>query len=269
MTTLGYHGMMLMVVACFALPLLWMLAASLRQPGLPPSRTLEWWPTPLAWSNYLRIFEIVPLGRYIWNSLVVALLAVPITLVTASWAGFAMAQLPAQPRRLLAILAVVLRMVPITALWLTRFILFSYLALIDTLWALVATAWMGSSPLFVLLFYWTFRRISSEVYEAARLDGLGVLRSWALIGLPLARPTVAAVAVLTFVQYWSDFINPLLYLKSEQLYTMPVGLQVLKQLDQSNWPLLLAAAVVMIAPVLLLFFVLQRAFWPHDRDAGR
>ena len=75
----------------FVLPLVWVVSASLRQPGLPPPRTIEWLPDPIAWSNYARIFELVPLGTYIGNSLLVVALAVPLTLVTASWAGFAMA----------------------------------------------------------------------------------------------------------------------------------------------------------------------------------
>jgi multiple sugar transport system permease protein len=70
------------------------------------------------------------------------------------------------------------------------------------------------------------------------------------------------------VQYWSDFVNPLLYLKSEQLYTLPIGLQVLQQLDATNWPLLMAGSVVMMAPVLLIFFLVQHAFWPEGRLTG-
>jgi multiple sugar transport system permease protein len=144
-------------------------------------------------------------------------------------------------------------------------LLFKHLLLIDTYWALIAPAWMGSSPFFVLLFYWSFRRTPLELFEAARLEGLNVLGIWAKVAMPLARPTIMSVGVLTFVQYWSDFVNPLLYLKSEQRYTLPVGLQVLQQLDTTNWPLLMAGSVVMTIPVLLLFFLVQRAFWPEGR----
>ena len=78
------------------------------------------------------------------------------------------------------------------------------------------------------------------------------------MGVPLVRPTIAAVAVLTFILYWNDFINPLIYLKSQRLYTLAVGLQQLQQLDRTNWPLLLAAAVVMTLPVIVLFLLIQR-----------
>ena len=268
LAALGYHGLALSVAAVFVVPAAWVIAGSLRQPGLPPPRTIEWVPAPVAWDNYVRIFELVPLGRYLLNSLVVVALAVPLTVVVASWAGFAMAQLPARARHALIGLAVALRMVPLTALWLTRFVMFAELRLVDTLAALVAPAWMGSSPFFVLIFYWAFRRMPPALVDAARLDGLGAFGVWARIAMPLARPATVAVGVLTFVQYWSDFINPLLYLKTDARYTLSVGLRALQQMDATNWPLHLAAAVVMMGPVVLLFFLAQRAFWMPDRAAG-
>jgi multiple sugar transport system permease protein len=259
---LGFHALAAGAAAVFLLPGLWVVAASLRRPGLPPPAGIEWLPEPIAWSNYARIFEILPLGRYLVNSLLIAGLAVPLTVVVASWAGFAMAQLPPRARYGLLALAVVVRMVPLTAVWLTRFLVLKELHLVDTMLALLAPVWMGSSPFFVLIFYWSFRRQPPSLVEAARLDGLGAFGIWARIAMPLSRPAIAAVSLLTFAQYWSDFINPLLYLKSDASYTLALGLRVLQQMDATNWPLLMAGAVVMMLPVLLLLFVLQRAFWP-------
>ena len=252
------------VAALFVLPLLWMVAASLRQPGLPPPRVFEWVPNPIVWSNYAAIFELLPLARYALNSVVVAGLAVPLTLLTASWAGLAMAQLPGRDRRRLALLSVALLMVPITALWLTRYVFFAWLGITNTYLALLAPALMGTSPLFVLLFYWAFRRVPQELYEAARLEGARAITIWRRVALPLARPTLVAVGVLTFLVYWGDFINPMLYLKSQALYTLPLGVQQLLQLDRSNWPLLMAAAVVMTGPAVLLFLAVQRYFLGED-----
>ena len=270
---LGFHAAALAVAAVFLVPGLWVVAASLRRPGLAPPTTIEWLPDPVAWSNYAHVFEILPLARYLGNSLLVAGLAVPLTILVASWAGFAMAQLPPRARYALLALAVVVRMVPLTAVWLTRFLVLRELGLIDTILALLAPVWMGSSPFFVLIFYWAFRRQPAALFEAARLEGLGALRIWATIAMPLARPAVAAVALLTFVQYWSDFMNPLLYLKADDRYTLALGLRVLQQLDATNWPLLMAGAVVMMLPVVLLLVVAQRAFWsatgPDRPGTGR
>jgi multiple sugar transport system permease protein len=263
-----YHAVALTVAAVFCLPLLWVVSMSLRQVGLPPPTHIEWLPRPVVWSNYARVFELFPLGGYVLNSLVVAAIAVPVTLVVASWAGFAMAQLPQPLRRRLVVLAIVLLMVPFASLWLGRFVAFTYLGLIDTIWPLVAPALMGTSSFYVLLFYWTFRRVPSELFEAARLDGAGALVVWSQVALPLARPTIVAVAVLAFTLYWSDFMSPLLYLKSEQRYTLPVGLSLLQQMDRTNWPMLMVGAVLMTAPVIALFLLVQRRFWPEGRPGG-
>lgn len=257
---LGGHVLRLLVGALFLLPLLWMVTASLRDPGLPPPRTIEWLPDPVQPGNYGAVFEMLPFGRYLLNSLAVVALAVPLTIVTASMAGFAMALLERRSRVALVVLSVALLMVPVTALWLTRFLLFRWVGLTDSLLALVVPALAGSSPLFVLLYYWTFRRVSAEVFEMAHLDGAGVVATWRRIALPLAVPTTIAVAVLTFILYWSDFISPLLYLRSQDLYTLPLGLRQLQQLDPSDWPLLMAGAVMLTVPAVLFFLLVQHLF---------
>lgn len=241
----------------FVAPLYWVLINSLRPVGLPPPRTLEWLPQPLAWSNYAAIFHIVPLGRQVGNSLLVSTVGAALTLVTASWAGFAMAQMPTGLRRWLVGLAIALLMIPGTAVWLPRYVLFTSIGLIDTYLALFAPAVMGTKSLFALMFYWTFRRIPLELFESARLDGAGALTIWRWIALPAALPTALAVLLLSFTHYWSDFVDPLLFLKSEERYTLAVGLRMLQQMDITNWSLLLAAVVVMTAPVILVYLVLQ------------
>ena len=265
---IAFHAVSILISALFILPLVWMASASLRQPGLPPPRTVEWWPEPLTWSNYTRIFEMLPLGRYIFNSLLVAGIAVPITLVTASLAGFAMTQLNRRGRESLLGLSVVLLVVPTVAVWVARFILFRTLGLFNSYAALLAPALMGSSPLFVLLFFWSFRRIPRELYDAARMDGAGPLEIWWRVALPLSGATVIVVGILTFLLYWGDFTTPLFYLKSQTLYTLPVGLRQLQELDRTNWPLLLAGAMVMTLPSVLLFGIVQRFFLPENRLAG-
>jgi multiple sugar transport system permease protein len=260
-----FHLAALCVAFVFAAPAFWVIMASLRPPGAPPSSAFDWLPESFEWSNYLRLFDLLPLERYLLNSMIVAALAVPLTVIVASWAGFAIAQLPEGMRNALIVCAIIVRMTPITALWLPRFLVLNELRLIDTYAALLTPVWMGSSPLFVLIFYWSFRRVPTEVIESARLDGLGALSVWSRIAMPLARPATGAVSVLTFVQYWSDFINPLLYLKSESRYTLPVGLRILQQMDITNWSLLMAGATIMTAPIIVLFIVAQRAFWAEEQ----
>jgi multiple sugar transport system permease protein len=258
-----HHGAGWVLTAVFLLPLFWVLVASLRMPGLPPPNTVEWWPADAQWSNYQVIFERVPMTRYISNSILVVATAVPITLLIASMAGFGMSQLPTRPRRQLVYLSIALLIVPAAAVWLFRFQILRWLGLLDSMWALILPAFTGSNALFVLLFYWTFRRIPAEMFEAAQLDGATAVTVWWRLALPLARPTIVGVTILTFVMYWSDFISPILYIFDPQNYTLAVGLQILNQLDRTNWSLLMAGAVVMTAPVILMFIFLQR-FFLHD-----
>ncbi len=244
----------------FLLPLYFMLSGSLRKAGLPPPRTPELLPSPLAWVNYERAFELVNLPRYTVNSLIVVAVAVPLTLVTASWAGFAMARLSRRPAGALVALSLVALMIPLTALLVPRFTIFKELGLINTYVPLMAPAIMGTSPFYVLLFYWSFKRIPPELFEAARLEGLGPLATWWRVAMPLVRPVTTAVALLAFVFSWGNFLDPLVYVFDERLYTLPLGLRSLAQLDRQNFPLLLAGSVTATLPVLVAFLYLQRFF---------
>ena len=133
---------------------------------------MPWPPTTAA---YERAFELVDLGRYSLNSIVVAAVTVPLTLLVASWAGFAMTRLAARTARALIAVSLVALMVPLTALLVPRFILFRELGLIDTYAPLVASSLVATSPFYVLLYYWGFRRLPADVVDAARLEGLGPL----------------------------------------------------------------------------------------------
>jgi multiple sugar transport system permease protein len=255
-----HHGAGVAVALLFLLPIYWIFTASLRSPGLPPPASVEWWPAAPTLANYPAIFDLLPMARYIRNSLIVVATAVPITVFMASIAGFAMAQESDRGRRRLLIASIVLLMVPGASVWLFRFQILRWLGLIDSLWALIAPAFAGGSPLYVLLFFWAYRRIPAEMFEAAWLDGASAWTAWWRLARPLVRPTAVTVTILAFVLYWSDFVGPVLYIYSTDFYTLPVGLQILKQLDPTNWPLLMAAAAVMTLPVLVLFIFLQRSF---------
>ncbi len=245
-----------------------MLTTSLRQIGVPLSRQLEWFPASPSWENYTAAFALADLGRSAVNSTLVVALAVPLTILVASLAGFAMSQLPQRARLMLTLVSFATLMVPVTAVWLPRFVLFKEAGLLDSRLALVVPALGGTSPFFVLLFLWTFLRVPAEVYESARLDGASALRVWAGIAMPLARPTIVAVGMLAFVAYWGNFIDPLLYLRSAEKMTLPYALQILYQLDATNWPLLMAGAVIVTAPVVLVFLVAQRSFLQQFREQG-
>jgi multiple sugar transport system permease protein len=259
------HLPAVLISVSFLLPLVFMVTGSLRKAGLPPPRTPELVPSEIALDNYERAFELVDLARYTLNSIIVVALAVPLTVLFASWAGFAMARLPRRAAGALVALSLVALMVPVTALLVPRFAIFKTLGLIDTYVPLVAPALIGTSPFYVLLFYWSFRRIPAELYEASRLEGLSPFTVWRRVAMPLVRPVTVAVAVLAAVFTWSNFLDPLIYLFDEDKFTLPLGLRSLAQLDRQNFPLLLAGAVTATAPVIAAFLYVQRFFLQEQR----
>ncbi|MGH7541109.1 MAG: carbohydrate ABC transporter permease [Gemmatimonadota bacterium] len=253
------------VAAAFLLPLAFMVSGSLRRAGLPPPRTPELVPREPTVDNYERAFELVDLARYTLNSALVVALAVPLTLLFASWAAFAMARLPRRAAAWLVGLSLVALMVPVTALLVPRFAIFSSLGLTNTYVPLVAPALIGTTPFYVLIFYWAFRRIPPELFEACRLEGLSPLVVWWRIAMPLVKPVTVAVGVLAGAFTWSNFLDPLIYLFDEDLFTLPLGLRSLAQVDRQDFPLLLAGAVTATLPVAAAFLYVQRFFLQESR----
>ena len=267
------HLAAITIAVAFLLPLYFMLSGSLRQAGLPPPRTPELLPSPLAWGNYERAFDLVDIPRYTLNSLLVVAFAVPITVLTASWAAFAMSRLPRRWAGALIVVSLIALMVPLTALLVPRFVMFKHLNLINNpdffpYIPLIAPAIMGTSPFYVLLYYWSFKRLPQELFEASRLEGMGPLATWWRVAMPLVRPVTIAVAVLAFVFTWSNFLDPLIFLSDQEEFTVPLGLRALSVLDRTNFPLLLAGSVAATLPVIVAFLYVQRYFLQEYRGAG-
>jgi multiple sugar transport system permease protein len=246
------------VAALFLLPLWPMLVGSLRPTGQAPPTSVQWLPTTPAWSNYAEVFDVVPLARYLANSLLVALVAMPLTVLVASWAGFAIARLPRRSRVFLVALCVGVLMIPATSLLVGRVTVFRWLGLTDTPVPLIAPSLLGTSPLFVLLYAWTTSRVPKDLFDIALEAGLSPLSTWWRVAMPLQRGATAAVASLTFVLSWGNFLDPLIYIYDERWFTLPLGMRSLAILPVTRQPLMLAAAVIACLPVVAAFLIAQR-----------
>ena len=255
------------VTVVFALPLLFMFTGSLREPQLPPPRTPQLVPDPLGLGSYGRAFDLLDLGRYALNSLLVAGLVAPLSVLVASLAGFALTGLGRRVTGLVVAASVVALMIPATALIVPRFALFRALGVTDTYVPLVAPALIATSPLYVLVFAWAFRRLPADLYDACRLAGMSPIATWWRMAMPLVRPVTVGIGVLAFVVSWGNFLDPLVYLYDPDLYTLPLGLRALAELDRTDYPVLLAGAVVATAPVVAVFLVAQRWFLTEYRGS--
>ena len=259
-TVLRRHVPAVLVAAFFLLPLLVMVSGSLRPAGLPPPNGLDIVPSEPTLDAYRRLPELVPLGTWLLNSGIVVALAMVITVLVASWAAFGMRLLPKRPRRIAVLATLAVLLVPVTAVWTTRFKVFETFGLIDSLAALVAPALAATTPFYVLIYLWSFTGVPDTQLEAGRLEGATVWRLWRSVAMPQARLATLAVAVLAFSVYWANFIDPLLYIDSPSRYTLPLGLRLLQLLNPTDFPLLMAGAVIATLPPVLVFLLAQRIF---------
>jgi multiple sugar transport system permease protein len=246
------------VAALFLVPLWLMIVGSLRPTGQAPPLSVQWFPTSPAWSNYAEVFDVVSFARYTANSLIVAAVAVPLSVLVASWAGFAIARLPRRSRVFLIGLCVVVLMIPATSLLVGRVSVFRWLGLTDTPIPLMAPALLGTSPLFVLLYAWSTSRLPADLFDLARERGLSPVAAWWRVAMPLQPGSTAAVASLAFVLSWGNFLDPLIYIYDERWFTLPLGMRSLAIVPVTDQPLMLAASVIACAPVVGAFLFLQR-----------
>ncbi|NNM45410.1 carbohydrate ABC transporter permease [Knoellia sp. DB2414S] len=245
----------------FGAPLAVMVLGSLQRPLQPPPDGLALWPDPPSWSNYRDVGAFLPWGRLLLNSALVALVAVPVTVVVASLAGFAIVTARGRMRRLLVGVALLMAFVPAAALWVPRVVVLRELGLTDRTLSVAVLSLAGTTPFYVLLFALAFAQVPRSVLEAAELEGLSPYAVWRRVALPLARPAVGAVAALAFVHYWSTFMDPLTLVASPQRWPLALGLRGLSEMEAALYPIFLTGAVIATAPAVLAFLVAQRAFF--------
>lgn len=250
----------LFVLVVFLPPLLLLLVGSLHEPGQPPPPTPQLRPDPFSVDGYAQAMDLGGLLRATVNSLIVAAITVPLSVLVASLAGFALTQVSRRVRIAVMAAALVALMIPATALLVPRFAVFRTLGLTDTLAPLIAPALIGVSPLYPLIYYLAFRFLPRDLYDACAVEDLSSLQTWWRVALPLVRPVTAAVAALTFIVTWSNFLDPLIYVYSRELFTVPLALRSLATLDPTNFPVFLAGAVLATVPAIVVFVFAQRRF---------
>lgn len=253
--------------ALFALPLLFVLTVSLQREGtgLGPLAA----PEELHWVNYRVALERMGgFPRFLANTVLITVVAVLGQCFTCSLAGFALARLSFRGRELCFAAVLAAMMLPEQLAALPRFLLFRALGLVDTFWPLVLPTVLGGAPFFVFLFRQYFRTLPAELGEAARIDGCTPWQAYRRVFLPLARPMLATVALVTFLATWNDFWAPLLYLLSPENRTLTLALASFQRTYDTAVEHLMAASAVLLAPCLLVTFLAQRLFLRGMRVAA-
>jgi len=247
-------GMLFMVV-----PFLWMVLSSVKPRAELLQAPPTWVPETVTTDNYSRLFDRLDFPRYFWNSTIIALAITVANVVFCSMVGYALAKLRFFGRDKLFLLVLGTLLVPGSVTLVPLFVLMSKLGLVNSLWAVVLPAAAG--PLGVFLMRQFMLAIPDDLLEAARVDGANEFYIFWRIVMPLSTPAIAALGIVVFLPAWNALLWPLVVLTDEQKFTMPVALAIFARGQfQADYGLLMAGSVVLVAPVLLLFFFLQRHF---------
>lgn len=256
--------LLLSISACFLLiPFVWMISTSLKEPGdvlkFPP----EWIPDPIVWGNYRDAMtqDYAPFHLFLRNSLIITLAAMFGQLFSASAVGFSFARLRWRARDYLFLLVLITLMLPYQVTLIPVFILMKNLGWVDTFYPLIVPYYFGGGAFYVFLFRQFMMAIPREMDDAAKIDGCGTWGLYARIILPLSRPALITAGTFAFLAHWNDFLGPLIYLNSVDNYTLELGLRLLQGYGGygvQRWHLLMAASLLVMLPVLTLFFVAQR-----------
>ncbi|KKD07964.1 carbohydrate ABC transporter permease [Streptomyces sp. WM6386] len=254
------YGALVLCALLTTLPFFWVVSGSLRSLDEIRSDPGAWLPQHVTFDNFLRLFRTEGFGQFMVNSVVVATIVVVGNIVAASAAGYALAKLDFAGKRLAFGAVMAAMMVPFTAVFVTQFVITVDLGLADTLTGIALPG--VAMPLSVFIMRQYAMSIPDELLEAARIDGAGEFRIFFRIFLPLSGPAVATITIMSFLASWNNFIWPLIVAQSMDTYTLPVGLAATSQAaaNVKDYGLLLAGAIVVMLPVLLLFLFLQRYF---------
>ncbi|AEF36085.1 MULTISPECIES: carbohydrate ABC transporter permease [Mycobacteriaceae] len=245
------------VAACALFPILWALSGSLkRQAEISLPMLL---PAHPQWSNYLEVFARMPFWRMFFNTVLYAGCVTVGQVFFCSLAGYAFARLPFTGRDTLFVLYLATLMVPLTVTVIPQFILMRVFGWTDTVWAMIIPGLFGSA-FGTYLMRQFFATLPVDLEEAAILDGCSPWGVYWRILLPHAKPAVMVLAVLTWINVWNDFLWPLLMIQREEIATLTLGLVWMQGEYVAEWPVLMAASMLMLAPLILIYAVAQRAF---------
>ena len=260
-TRVAAFVLLVLVAVVMGLPFLWMLSTSVKPAGDVSTYPPTWFPSEFRWSNYADAWRVAPFGRFYVNSIAVAgtttLLQVTFALSMAY--AFAIIRFPAKTALLLAILSTM--MIPDEMKLVPNFILLSKLGWIDTYAGLIVPPIAHAFPVFVL--YQQFRQLPRSLVEAAQADGAGHWRILWQIAVPISRPVLTAVALVSLLGQWNAYLWPLTVTNLTSLRTLPLGIAYLrKQAEEGSvqWNLLMAAAVFVVIPIVILYTLAQKQF---------
>jgi multiple sugar transport system permease protein len=254
------HGVLMVLALVFTTPFLWLLSTSLKTNEQIVQSSPDWIPRPATLQNFLNAFHTVPLLEYGKNTLIVTLFSVLGALCSNTLVAYGFSRIQWKSREFFFIVTLATLMLPFQVTMVPLFIMFSKLHWTNTFLPLIVPCFFGNA-FYIFLLRQFFLGIPRELSEAARIEGASELQILWHIILPLARPALFTVALFQFLFSWNDFIGPLIYLNDQSKFTLALGLANMQSaIGLSDFGMIMAAAVVTVLPVILLFIFAQRYF---------
>lgn len=243
-------------------PLLWTLSTSLKTLDAVSfaAETIQLIPSPVAWENYPDLFAKFPMMTFLLNTLKVVIPGLFGAVITCSLAGFAFARMRFPGRDALFLVVLSTMMLPGVVRLIPLYIMFDRIHLVNTFWPLIIPRLLGHDAFYIFLYRQFFRGIPEDFFDAARVDGTSELGIWWNIVLPLSKPVIATVSIFSFQYTWNDFLYPLIYLGAKRAnWTLVLGLNSMRSIEgQMLWNQMMAFAIIVLIPVLLVFFFGQK-----------
>lgn len=252
------HLILLLGAITMLVPFIWMLSSSVKSLGevfvFPPKLFGE----KIVWENYTKISSRFDYLAYFLNSVKVSAWVVIFQVFTSATAGYVFAKLNFKGRDRIFTLYLATMMIPFHVTVITNFLQMSIYGLVNTLWSLMLPASVSAFGTFLMRQF--FVTVPNELIEAAKIDGCNPFKTFLQICFPMAKPTIATLSIFCFMNVWNDYFTPLIYINDSRKYTLPLGLASMKGMYSTDWPVLMAASVISVLPVLIAFLFAQDAF---------
>ena len=252
------YVLLVVVVGLVFVPFFWMVSSSLKHDNQVFQIPTQWIPTEFVWSNYVDIWTRIPLANYLKNSLFLAIVITFLQLLTGSFAAYGFAKLKFPGRDVLFVAYIATIAVPWQAYMIPQYIMMQQAGLVNTHLSIILLQAFGAFGVFLMRQY--YLTIPDELCEAARIDGMSEYGIWARIILPLSKPALASLGLLTFVTVWNDYMGPFIYFTSNDLWTVQLGLRSFVGQFDAQYAMIMTGSVISVIPIVIVFLLGQKHF---------
>lgn len=240
------------------MPLFWMIRSSLMTNVEIFMVPIHWLPKKAQWENYQDVFTTLPFLKYYANSLKLVIFVVSGAVITSSLCAYGLSRVNWQGKNLVFTCIMGSMMLPVAVTIIPTFLMFRRIGLTNSLVPLIIPAWLGGGAFYIFLLRQFFLSIPRDMDEAAYIDGANHFQIYSRIILPLTKPALVVVGMFAFMNTWNDFLGPLIYLNSDDKYTVALGLQLFIGSYRAEWQLMMAAACLVVIPAIIVFMLGQR-----------